>query len=799
MAKGVLEAWAESVGTAVNEIAGFRFTRLTAQLALGDAVFPVETTFGWPSSGRVVCDGTVFTYAAKTATSLTGIRWDDQAQRETAADDLNAVNEQVLVSLSGPSVVQVVLSGTWVGTILLEQGDSVSGWTTVATYNANASAEVVVPAGSQARLRVSAYTSGTAAASLVVVARSGAKKKVRSMTAVLEYSRTFSALDAVRSELFVDTAEGPLLDALGRNLGVDRPPNLVDDDVFRRVIKAMAYLPKGTMFGLETALTAFFGAGNFEIWEDFPTFRNTVFIRLLNGVNLATSATGQTYLMRRERRPLNVGAMQVTVDGPVLAVQGARLADEDSSTLQLLTGPHPEVFTTAKPSALTETRYSGDAGAAVWVFTGTTEGDVTTNVGNGLLFTPGIGDTAHYGRTARIRPESDARMSMRFRVNSALASGAADGKQLNMHIRDGTRNICVGVIGDGGSGFQIGFVNFATGQFLGTVSPAIYQVGDWLDVEIKRPPGGRAELWVNGALRQHEAVSSFQSTTLNEFRFGCQDVNYTQDINIRSVGFYSRTLTDYWNVFGSGAAVSSGTPAQLDTNSGLMLLADDGKFIRTVGTGPNTGLWRVAGFVDTDRVDLTADFKPRAFVQSAFPTRVTVANAPEAFSYPQDVGKKLELAGGVAAGTYLITAVLDPVSAVALSGSFPEHSNMVEVTSIAPPTPPPFVTEVDLDWRVLPNFQTESGVYWELAGAGSFSGLTLTLRANPPLDIPGGYVVILEPVYSTVKSGQLLTETEANSPVDSFFPFYLPQHPFGPFAQYLDDLTVAGVIPEVVL
>ena len=248
---------------------------------------------------------------------------------------------------------------------------------------------------------------------------------------------------------------------------------------------------------------------------------------------------------------------------------------------------------------------------------------------------------------------------------------------------------------------------------------------------------------------------------------------------------------------GTGGAATA--IATFDTNSGAIAAGDVGKLLRTYDapTKKNQGGWLVATRVDSDVVTLTAPQQYLAILESANPTRVRVANNERAFKYPDDIGKRIDLSAAVNApnpGIYTIDAILDPVSLAAYAGASEDYSNVVTVSG-----GPGFVTETEIPWKLLPNFAVEGTIDWELSEAGALVDDTLTLRENPPLTIPGGYVVIVEVVYSVVKSAQLLPGIEISNDGDDYFPFYLPSHALGPFQAFIDNLTVAGVIPEISL
>ncbi|MBO77142.1 MAG: hypothetical protein CME17_06875 [Gemmatimonadetes bacterium] len=97
----------------------------------------------------------------------------------------------------------------------------------------------------------------------------GAPEDVLVLTEVVDYTRIYSAVDKMRRSFLVDYALGSDLDTLARNIGVFRQPELVTtDDIFREIVKAIAYSPRGTMYVIELYLDALFGVGNYRVFED---------------------------------------------------------------------------------------------------------------------------------------------------------------------------------------------------------------------------------------------------------------------------------------------------------------------------------------------------------------------------------------------------------------------------------------------------------------------------------------------------------------------------------------------------
>lgn len=74
---------------------------------------------------------------------------------------------------------------------------------------------------------------------------------------VYDLARNSSALDLVRRGFFVATAIAEDLGVVGRNVGLHRCPGMSEEE-WRRIIQAVAYLPKNTVQAFEKTLEAYF-------------------------------------------------------------------------------------------------------------------------------------------------------------------------------------------------------------------------------------------------------------------------------------------------------------------------------------------------------------------------------------------------------------------------------------------------------------------------------------------------------------------------------------------------------------
>lgn len=110
-----------------------------------------------------------------------------------------------------------------------------------------------------------------------------------------------SMIRQVRQALLVTGAAGTYLDAVGNNRGVPRPDNTSDDELYRRVIKALAGLPKGLSLSYYALLSSVLGSQEQvrlrlgRPWRVYEVNANEVVVELPVGLTSGTLETS-TYL-----------------------------------------------------------------------------------------------------------------------------------------------------------------------------------------------------------------------------------------------------------------------------------------------------------------------------------------------------------------------------------------------------------------------------------------------------------------------------------------------------------------------
>lgn len=151
---------------------------------------------------------------------------------------------------------------------------------------------------------------------------------------VFDLSQNTSAIDLLRRGFLVDFAVGEDLQIIARNLGLERCPG-VDDDTLRRIIKAVAYLPKQTVDAFRQALEALTDGDlgvDFTIVERVVSDPWFVFVELIIG--LSTDLRGRFMLNSGEPHS-TTGLTSVVADHPVIQPP---LAAYPGSPTQILDG-----------------------------------------------------------------------------------------------------------------------------------------------------------------------------------------------------------------------------------------------------------------------------------------------------------------------------------------------------------------------------------------------------------------------------------------------------------------------------
>lgn len=774
MTQGMLEALSGAIGEADNEIGGLIETRLTAEVVPTTALVAVYT---W--------NGTTIISSADTSEVVVGdwISLDADGQQFQIID----VIPNTSIEIDNPSGYTIPTGATpsSIATRVLPV-ESVLDWDAEGKVGIDGVVYYYSDRTDTELLGISHVRGG--------VFTAGVKKLHHIESPIINLNRKRSALDLVRRAMLVAYAEGEDLNALGRNLGVNRYPFLASDEIFRQIVEALAYNPKGTVFGLELALNALVGEGNYEIVEDLINYPCTVFIRLLGAAVTDSISEGKTYLTGPEyKKPLTDTTFTIAVPITTRGSMGSvTWKDENLLTSSRLNYPSAHVIQ----------EFTGDTPHAAWVLigTGVTEGVDITLTGTETEFTntPPV-DSAYYERKLRIAEESEAYFGMLVTV----PTGAPVDAMVNtgMGIDDGSHQMFVAVEADTVSTLRIGLWNgsYLAGGGVQVARDAYHQV------VLHKVENNRWDLYVDGSFIEtysYAASPAFPSGTymgVGHFGLG------SNKLRLKQLSVWVHTTTDFWAARGTGS-VNVANPTRFVASASIFNSGDVGKTIELTNSaivnaqnGNNNGRYLVDTYLSGTQVELAGPVEENATLQTAFPLRITVPTTGRQFQFPDDLGKEIVISGSTLGndGTYVIDKLLQAGTLVDLESfdtPLPETTNVCEVVAAA------FVTETGLPWQVNPVFDTESPLDWELSDAGTVIGTAVTLRQALPLTSTDCYRV-LSVIYSNVLSAQLLANSLVNNVWDplnllfTYYPFYIAD-PLGFVRTYLDAITAAGVIPD---
>lgn len=638
------------------------------------------------------------------------------------------------------------------------------------------------------------------------VTAAGTLKDHTARALVLDLSRSYNAIDLARRAMLVNYAEGEDLSALGRNLGVLRPPLLGDDDVFREVIKALAYNPRGTLYGIELALDALLGSGNYEIFEDLIGNPNTVFIKFIGAAATSDVSAGHAYLPDFESR-LALSNTTVDITRDVVTRGSVNSIKYRGESLETDTR-------TSFPTAQSIEDYDGDAGTSPWTFAATEGVDVVLGTASpdesGYLEWPTANASGYYEHEARVLPESNADLEV---TTKTPAGGVSAAFTWIFAVEDGERNIAFGFRRNS-SGTTVDVAGITFGGLPNLIAGTLITTNDdeWHTWTIQKRGRSDVVLLKDGIPVVTVPHASFDASTSHRVRVGNRNFLVTTNERLSSMYLAIDTPLELWDADGAAGAVAVGSPTEFDCNeSGLFAGGDVGKSLEISGStatnpegGNNNGRWIIDSVINDEEVDLIGPQETGATLQGAFPTRIVIPDTAPELTFPDDLGKEIIISGSTAGndGTYTIDAILDPDTLTDLSTfatTLTTKSRVCTVTAGA------FNTETDVAWQLQPAFVTEGSLEWTLSDAGSESAGTITLRQA--LDLPsGGANRTLDITYSSVLSAQILLDILAQNEVIQetpdvlyeFYPFYITD-PLGTLKDFVDTITAAGVIPDLLL
>ena len=629
----------------------------------------------------------------------------------------------------------------------------------------------------------------------------GPANLLRAQSTVIDLNKSRSGIDLVRRAMLVDYAEGNDLNALARNLGVLRLPFISGDEKFRDILKALAYNPKGTMFGLELALAGLVGAGNFQIYEDLIQYPCTVFVRLLGSTVLSSQSQGKTYLSGQEIIKV-VNPLAIPIAYPIKArgqVHHIYWAGEDRVT----------DCRTAKPTADLLREYPGAGLTPAWAYQGdgTEAGQVTQIAGEAIEIIGTVPATeTRYTRSMRASPKGTVRIEA---VVAKLAGYNEVLRTAALTVADGGRGMSAIIFGNAAGTALVGLVPAVTGPFAApTVSVQINRT-DYHTISLEKYQDVEWRLFVDNELVDRVPYASGAVTAWTRVLFGASGVVPTTmaALRVKAVSIWARDATDYASARGNAGVLTN--PGGFNTGGYLFYPDDEGKTlvieksaVSNVAGGNNNGRWIIqpgaAGFA---ACTLAGAQNVDADTSGASATRIVLPTTGPQFHFPDDLGRTITITGSTLGnnGTWTIAQLLDPNTLVDLSlwkTQIPMATNVCEVSGAS------FVPETGLGWELHPDFSAEGSLEWQLPGSIDVVGQSISLRGGlPAMDV--GMLQVLAITYSQVLSAGILPDASAENEVTQevpdlwfrYYPFYLAD-PWGFVRTYLSEITAAGVIPD---
>ena len=562
---------------------------------------------------------------------------------------------------------------------------------------------------------------------------------------VIDYSRLYSRIDAVRRATQVAYADGSDLSRVGRRHAVDRPRALSSSDtIFRSLVQLIAYMPRNNIYALEQVLDVLFPGGGWDVYTSLIEHPAKIFITLPDA--LGTSARGRAFMGARE--DLTSGSTTaITCSESPVKVTAVRI--------------QPTQVDIPDPLISDDWTLLPSVESPPWTFVGETAGVEATyfSIVSGVLQQTVSGtDSGREQLTRTDIGQEMNRLEACWHPDTLTVVGA---RPWYLCLRDGAYEYAL----------AWSDTDIILGQSDGTVVAGPFAVDlstGWQQLRLERI--GDMVYGSVGRTRVLSAdVADFAVSSDTLATFGYFDNSDAQNWIVQwdNVQLYLRNRRNYWNLAGTAGQFTLSSDVLSDV-AGVFVAGDVTKRVRTVATNDvNDGIWEIIARPSASQIQLDGIERTDGVLDVLTPTVFETKNPR---FREVDVGKDIVIASGLNIGTHAITAFVDRYNVICAGSAF--------------------VTEDDVTWKFSAlNFATESNVEWEIVDAGSVTGAALTLRAALPY---AATPVTVE--YTTVESAQALQDESAeNDPVDTYWPFYV----YGPerwIEDLLNEIKMGGII-----
>jgi hypothetical protein len=449
--------------------------------------------------------------------------------------------------------------------------------------------------------------------------RDGIKRTHQSFEDVWDQSNRRSLIDQIKRNVFVETAEGQYLDALARNVGIRRRAWVTSDDLFRRIVQAIAFSPRGSLWCIEALMAAILGkrtdddgAPRWDVWENLVLDENgrtvdggVVFIDLgPEFVSLdPNTSLGKTFVEDRTLVPMSSSTTFTLPFDPL-----------DVTSVQAAPDAHISSLGSELPSAELITEYPGATEVPVWVFDGSGEASKVSPspLDGGCVIIRGNGAAA-YNHPARVDAPSIASLRAILSIEGGLN---ANWEQFVLGIDDGEKSATVGFAADG-PGYSVSLID-SSGNPIGTPHGPL-ELGRYADIHVLHDGNNQCELYVDGRMVQQVEHAQLPDTVERRFRFGSPASSPGLEARIKQAQYFAESPTEFGEagITVSGAAVSLGAPVP-DFERPVMsvrasrvysaqLLEDETVVNEVIDLGPPQ-LWRYYPFYLSDALNLIQEY-----------------------------------------------------------------------------------------------------------------------------------------------------------------------------------------------
>ena len=605
-------------------------------------------------------------------------------------------------------------------------------------------------------------------------------------TQVLDLTQTYSSLDALRQSYFMALAQGADLATVGRDMGVSRDPSIARDDVYRAVIKKVAFGPRGTLLGIQGALDAMVGPGNYSLSEDLLSAPCQIKVSLPSTLLLGSTRQGKSYL-----EPLIPAAPQANVFTLPTTVVNAIAATASPTTVLA-------DCTQALPSA-----------AAGFTVQGTSPTYDATRAAVGFY---SAGTSLEFFAD-RADPIDDAQVYLDLIVPSATPT-QTDPRAFCASLTDALYAVYAGIVPSGAPGTFAVCLSNAAGLIVAT-STLTFSFDVVQSLRLQKLSDQAVKVFVGNAL----AVQADLSTAFAAPNNAVPGVGVGQALatanatNVRLLTLQI-AVTPRRDVLALGSKVgqtSSSSPTTLSTPGSPAFVSTDisKRVVIAPGRAPNPqggnngGIYTISALSGSNGVILAGPTFSNLSADGAHSG--AISDALGRFVYPQDLGKTIQFGPGGPTGNYIITD-LQAANFVTLNqGAFvPSQSAYVAIcapldssNNIGPLQN--FAAQAGFSGMLTPRFANDNAVDWTMAGATSLQSGTLTVRTSIPNGI--SYDIMAHHYASAVvlpnsNPAVVLLNAQSTPPVFNVYPLYVAD-PLSFVVQTLDNLTAAGV--QVVL